>query len=164
MRRTVRGRAKINEQAANTIDLPALQATLAPDERVVQFHSLPDRLVVWVVSANSITEKNVAVKRDELNELVETFRNSIVRGRRTAITNADKLGAALLGPLGLAPGQRLIVVPHGPLHYLPFQALRLDGRYVIETHPVAVAPSISIAVQLARMLERARTIYTRGTN
>ena len=156
----VRGRAKINEQAASTIDLPALQATLAPDERVVQFHSLPDRLVVWVVSANSITEKTVAVKRDELNELVETFRNSIVRGRRTAITNADKLGAALLGPLGLAPGQRLIVVPHGPLHYLPFQALRLDGRYVIETHPVAVAPSISIAVQLAQRTPRVNASLT----
>jgi len=146
----VRGRAKLDEQAAATVDLATLQRTLASDERVVQFHSLPDRLMVWVVGPSSIDSKAIPIKRDELNELVETFRNSIVRGRRTAITNADKLGAALLGPLGLAPGQRLIVVPHGPLHYLPFQALRLDGRYVIETHPVAVAPSISIAVQLAQ--------------
>jgi CHAT domain-containing protein len=146
----VRGRAKINERAATTVDLAALQGMLAPDERVVQFHSLPDRLLVWVVGPAGIEAKTVAVRREELTELVEVFRNSIVRGRRAAITNADKLGAALLGPLALAPGQRLIVVPHGPLHYLPFQALRLDGRYVIETHPVAVAPSISIAVQLAQ--------------
>lgn len=156
----VRGRAKINEQAANTVDLATLQRTLAADERVVQFHSLPDRLVVWVVGPSSIAEKTVAVKRDELNELVETFRNSIVRGRRTAIANADKLGAALLGPLGLAPGQRLVVVPHGPLHYLPFQALRLDGRYIIETHPVAVAPSMSIAVQLAQRTPRVNASLT----
>ncbi|WP_295981716.1 CHAT domain-containing protein [uncultured Variovorax sp.] len=156
----VRGRAKINEQAANTVDLATLQRTLAADERVVQFHSLPERLVVWVVGPDSIVEKSVAVKRDELNELVETFRNSIVRGRRTAITNADKLGAALLGPLGIAPGQRLVVVPHGPLHYLPFQALRLDGRYIIETHPVAVAPSMSIAVQLAQRTPRVNASLT----
>jgi CHAT domain-containing protein len=150
----VRGRAKINERAATTVDLATLQGTLAPDERVVQFHSLPDRLLVWVVGPAGIEAKTVAVRREELTELVEVFRNSIVRGRRAAITNADKLGTALLGPLGLAPGQRVIVVPHGPLHYLPFQALRLDGRYVIETHPVAVAPSISIAVQLAQRSPR----------
>ena len=157
----VRGRAKINDPAAtNTVDLATLQRTLAPDERVIQFHSLPDRLVVWVVSPTAIGEKFVPVKRDDLNELVETFRNSIVRGRRTAITNADKLGAALLGPLNLQAGQRLIVVPHGPLHYLPFQALRLDGRYIIETHPVSVAPSMSIAVQLAQRTPRVAASLT----
>lgn len=156
----VRGRAPVSDSAASTIDLATLQRTLAPDERVVQFHALPDRLMVWLVSPSGIEAKTVPIKREELNELVEVFRNSIVRGRRTAITNADKLGAALLGPFKLAPGLRLIVVPHGPLHYLPFQALRLDGRYVIETHPVAVAPSISIAVQLAQRTPRVAASLT----
>src|SRR5205085_4710937 len=78
------------------------------------------------------------------------FRNSVVRGARAAITNADKLGAVLLKPLNLAGGQKLVFVPHGPLHYLPFQALRQDGKYLIETNPVSVAPSTSIAAQLAQ--------------
>jgi CHAT domain-containing protein len=146
----VRGRARVSEEAAATIDLATLQRTLRPDERVVQFHSLPDRLQAWVVSPTDIRATSIPIKREDLNEAVETFRNSVVRGRRAAIANADKLGAALLGPLKLGAGERLIIVPHGPLHYLPFQALRLDGRYVIETHPVSVAPSMSIAVQLAR--------------
>ncbi len=150
----VRGRAKVSEEAAATVDLATLQRTLQPDERVVQFHSLADHLQVWLVSPTDIQTQRIAIKRDDLNELVEGFRNSVVRGRRTAIANADKLGAALLGPLKLQPGQRLIIVPHGPLHYLPFQALRLDGRYVIETHPVSVAPSMSIAVQLAQRSPR----------
>ncbi|MET3442233.1 CHAT domain-containing protein [Variovorax paradoxus] len=156
----VRGRAKISDQAAKTLDLATLQGALAPDERVVQFHSLPDRLLVWVVSPAGIEAKTVAVRREELTELVEVFRNSIVRGRRATIANADKLGAALLGPLALAPGQRLIVVPHGPLHYLPFQALRIQGRYVIETNPVSVAPSMSIAVQLAQRSPRVEGALT----
>ena len=150
----VRGRAKVSEQAATTIDLATLQRSLKADERVVEFHSLPERLQVWVIAPDGIRAHSIAVKRDELTDLVDTFRNSVVRGRRTAVGNADKLGAALLGPLGLTPGQRLVIVPHGPLHYLPFQALRLDGRYVIETHPVAVSPSMSIAVQLAQRSPR----------
>jgi CHAT domain-containing protein len=156
----VRGRAKIHERAATTIDLATLQAALAPDERVLQFHSLPDRLLVWVVGPAGIKASSVALPRAELTELVEVFRNSIVRGRRAAIANADKLGAALIAPLGLAPGQRLVIVPHGALHYLPFQALRVDGRYLIETHPVAVAPSISIAVQLAQRTPRVNATLT----
>ncbi|MDI3382254.1 CHAT domain-containing protein [Xenophilus aerolatus] len=150
----VRGRAKVSEQAATTIDLATLQRSLQADERVVEFHALPERLQAWVIGPDGIKAYSIAVKRDELTDLVDTFRNSVVRGRRTAVGNADKLGAALLGPLGLTPGQRLVIVPHGPLHYLPFQALRLDGRYVIETHPVAVSPSMSIAVQLAQRSPR----------
>ena len=156
----VRGRAKVSDESAATVDLATLQRTLRPDERVVQFHSLPDRLQVWVVSPSEIQSSSVPIKRDDLTELVEGFRNSVVRGRRTAIANADKLGAALLGPLKLQPGQRLVIVPHGPLHYLPFQALRLDGKYVIETHAVSVAPSMSIAVQLAQRSPRVSASLT----
>ncbi|MBS0344662.1 MAG: hypothetical protein JSS56_29515, partial [Proteobacteria bacterium] len=54
----VRGRAALagpesgtNAKAAN---LAALQGVLKSDERVVQFHSLPDRLQVWVVGPNEI--------------------------------------------------------------------------------------------------------------
>lgn len=156
----VRGRADVSAEAAVTVDLPTLQKTLAPDERLVEFHALPDRLQVWVVSPTTIVEKSVVITRDDLDEEVESFRNAIVRGRRSAISMADKLGTQLLAPLGLQDGQRLIVVPHGPLHYLPFQALRLNGRYVIETHPVSVSPSMSIAVRLAQRTPRASAVLT----
>jgi len=156
----VRGRARVNELTLATIDPSKLQHALASNERVLQFHALPDRLLIWVVGPDSIQSKTVAVRRDELNDLVETFRNSVVRGRRTAIVNADRLGAALIAPLGLTDGQRLIVVPHGPLHYLPFQALRVNGRYLIESHPVSVAPSMSIAAELAQRSSRVEAQLT----
>jgi CHAT domain-containing protein/predicted negative regulator of RcsB-dependent stress response len=158
---SVRERARVDpDLTADTIDLPTLQRALANDERVVQFHALPDRLIVWLVSPTGIESKTIAVKRDELDELVETFRNSVVRGRRTAIANADRLGTALIAPLGLAEGLRLIVVPHGPLHYLPFQALRVNGRYLIEMHPIAISPSMSIAAQLAQRPPRVAAALT----
>jgi CHAT domain-containing protein/predicted negative regulator of RcsB-dependent stress response len=150
----VRGRADLAPEATQALQLAALQAVLAADERVLQFHALPEQLLVWVVGPASIELHRIAVGREELAELVDGFRNSVVRGRRTAIANADKMGEALIGPLGLGAGQRLIVVPHGPLHYLPFQALRVGGRYLIEAHPLAVAPSMSVAVQLAQRAPR----------
>lgn len=156
----VRGRAEVAPEATQALQLAALQAVLAPDERVLQFHALPDQLVAWVVGPASIEAHRMPVGRDELAELVDGFRDSVVRGRRTAIANADRIGAALIGPLGLSAGQRLVVVPHGPLHYLPFQALRVGGRYLIEAHPVSVAPSMSVAVQLAQRAPRAERRLT----
>jgi CHAT domain-containing protein len=44
----------------------------------------------------------------------------------------------------------LIIVPHGPLHYLPFQALRGADGYLIQHHSIAIEPSSSIAVQLLK--------------
>ncbi|HMN20116.1 MAG TPA: CHAT domain-containing protein [Ottowia sp.] len=156
----VRGRAALGPDASETVRVDALQAALRPDERMVEFHALPEYLQAWVIGPTSLESHQFPVKRDELTELVEVFRNQIVRGRRTAITNADKLGQALMAPLGLAPGQRVIVVPHGPLHYLPFQALRLEGQYLIERHPISVAPSAGIALRLVQRGSQAADALT----
>lgn len=145
----VRERSKVSAVASATVDLPQLQKQLRSDERVVEFHSLPDRLLAWVVAPDSIREVAYPLKRHELDALVEAFRDAVINGRRSAVDGAAQLGALLIDPLQLQDGQRLIVVPHGPLHYLPFQALRSNGRYLIERHALAVVPSMSIASQLA---------------
>ncbi len=144
----VRGRAPVAQAALSAVSASTLQALLAPDERVVQFHSLKDRLAVWVVSRDAVRASTIPIGRAELSTAVGELRQSITEGRRAALTLADKLGAQLIGPLGLADGERLIIVPHGPLHYLPFQALRVNGAYLIERHRIASVPSMSIAAQL----------------
>ncbi len=41
-------------------------------------------------------------------------------------------------------GKHLVIVPHGVLHYLPFQALFDGERYLIDSHTISYAPSASI--------------------
>ncbi|GAA4342186.1 hypothetical protein GCM10023144_43930 [Pigmentiphaga soli] len=151
----VRGRGDVPPEATAVLGVQALQRMLAPDERVIEFHSLPDRLQAWVVGPDQLRPVSIPIGRDDLAKVVDGFRDLIVNGKRGAVAAADRLGKVLAAPLGLAAGQRLIVVPHGALHYLPFQALRLDGRYLIEDHPISVSPSISIAAQLAQHTPRA---------
>ena len=38
----------------------------------------------------------------------------------------------------------LLIVPHGPLHYVPFHALFDGEKYVIDDHTVSYAPSLSV--------------------
>ena len=67
---------------------------------------------------------------------------------------ARALGAALVDPaIELLPPtiSRLVIVPDGPLHRLPFDALRLaDGRYVVERYAVGLAPSAAAVTALWR--------------
>jgi hypothetical protein len=56
------------------------------------------------------------------------------------------LYAALVRPLAerLAAFEQLIIVPHGPLHYLPFHALFDGEHYLLEQHEISYLPSSSL--------------------
>ncbi len=65
---------------------------------------------------------------------------------------AASLGNALLAPAVArldATIRRLVIIPDGPLHRLPFDALRLrDGRYAAERYAISTAPSAKVLVSL----------------
>ena len=153
----VAGRAEIGNGEAIALDAATLQTMLRPDEVVVAYHALPDRLMAWVLSNEGVREVPlpVAIKRADLARLVDAYRDALIKLNPNAAQVGEKIGALLLAPLEIPAGKRMIIVPHGPLHYLPFQALRLDGQYLIERNPMSIAPSISIAAKLA---ERTPTV------
>lgn len=62
---------------------------------------------------------------------------------------ADRLGEMLLPPGSLPEkGTAVHVVADGILGNLPFAALRRDGRYLIEDHPVLLLPSLGALAAL----------------
>ncbi len=150
----VAGRAELNGDDVAALDSEKLRALLKDDELVVAYHALPDRLVAWVLSPQGVREVAfpVALSRADLERLVDAYRDALIQLNPNVQSVSSKIGQLLLDPLGLPTGKRLIIVPHGPLHYLPFQALRLDNQYLIERHPVSIAPSISIAIKLAQRM------------
>jgi CHAT domain-containing protein len=44
----------------------------------------------------------------------------------------------------------MVIVPHGVLHYVPFEVLTLQNRLLIERHPVSYAPSLNALVHLRK--------------
>ncbi len=155
-------RGKVDAAAISAVDARSLRARLRNDEVVVAYHSLQDRLLVWVLTQQGVREVKlpIALGRDDLARLVDAYRDGLIKLNPAMSGTADKVGQLLLEPLGLEADKRLIIIPHGPLHYLPFQSLRLGGQYMIERNPISIAPSISIA---ARLAERTPTAAARMT-
>ncbi|WP_244140155.1 CHAT domain-containing protein [Caballeronia sp. BCC1704] len=133
-----------------TLALDDVRGALAPGEAIVQYHGLPDRMIAWVLRADGIAGFTLPIARHDMTLAVSDFRNAIIRGKPQAITYGTRLDALLIEPLGLRDGERLIVVPNGALHYMPFQALKNARGFLIQRHAISLAPSASVAVQLVR--------------
>jgi CHAT domain-containing protein len=127
-----------------------VRGALREGEAIVEFHSLEDRLFAWVVRRDGLQGRGLPHSRQALEKAVEELRKAIFQRRPSVPALAGRLQDMIIAPLALAPKERLVIVPHGPLHYLPFQALRGSGGYLIEQHPIAIAPSAGLAVQLIR--------------
>ena len=140
-------------------DLAQMRGALRAGEAVVEFHSLEDRLLAWVIRPSGITAFTVTQSRAQLGERIQVFRDAIIRRDKNSGALGRELQTLLIEPLGLAAGERLVVVPHGALHYLPFQALGDARSYLIERHALSYAPSASVALQLARREQASNSTF-----
>jgi CHAT domain-containing protein len=83
--------------------------------------------------------------RKRVESLVADYLRS-VRSGEAEIGAADELFTLLLKPaIEKNSTTRIVIVPDGSLHLLPFDALRTpDGKYVLERHVVTYAPSATV--------------------
>ena len=64
---------------------------------------------------------------------------------KAANQHLQELYTELIMPFASAiKGRHLIIVPHGPLHYIPFHALYDGTRYLVDRFTISYAPSASV--------------------
>ncbi|MEI8165893.1 MAG: CHAT domain-containing protein, partial [Chloroflexales bacterium] len=77
------------------------------------------------------------------------------------------LGAALIPPAvreRLHPAQRLLIVPAGPLHQLPWAALRVQAQWLVEQTVIQLIPSLQIWAELVQRPQRGRDALLIGVS
>lgn len=127
-----------------------LQEELPAGVRVLQYHLQADRLLIWTLARDGLELTVEAVPAAQLRQLVEEVTQPD-READLAVPLAelyDHLIRPVAGELGA--GQPLVLVPEGALFQVPFGALRQreTGRYLLEEHLIAVAPSLNSLVGL----------------
>jgi len=138
-----------------------VRAALQPGETLVEYFAGPERLVVFVVTRQTIRSLTVDVAREELASQVRVARDLLGRpGASGDAEPGDVLAALherLIAPLEragfLAGTRRLVLVPHAALVYLPAAALRNPAtrRYLVEDYALLHLPS-SAALMAVRGL------------
>jgi CHAT domain-containing protein len=135
--------------------LAALQQAMRADRfETLQYTVTDTALIVWHISADAITVKNVFLTRPELSRKLAALRQSVAdRNSRFDETTAKELFLFLIQPvLTQIRSDRLVIIPHEDLNTVPFQVLLnpADGRYVGERFQISYAPSATVLLSMKR--------------
>jgi CHAT domain-containing protein len=132
-----------------------ISRALGRHEALIEYHVGPEQVHAFVLTRQGCRRMDLPMSASEAHETAADLERVVALARRDERMgrrgffdwHLRVLAAGLLDPLGLDGIDRLIVVAHGPLHRIPFGALRPDLV-------VSLAPSASVHVTLARRAAR----------
>ncbi|NTU83354.1 MAG: CHAT domain-containing protein [Chloroflexales bacterium] len=123
---------------------------IPPENKALLKHLLlPAGVVLFAITRDSCAAHHIALDPNSLRPTAGDPRPGRHLVRERVLTS---LYTRLIGPVeGLLAGcAQLFIVPHGPLHYVPFMALRSPGgRHLLaaEGPAIAIAPSATILLR-----------------
>jgi tetratricopeptide (TPR) repeat protein len=154
--------APLPERAAlpgeGAVELEAIRGALPEDTMVVEYYETRGTILAFLLSREGVEAVPVALA-SRVRHLLRLLRFQLSRfrlGSRYVRRHARGLEEAtyahlrelhdeLLAPLRERLSRpRLVVVPHGALHYVPFHALHDGEGYLIDQRVVSYAPSASV--------------------
>jgi CHAT domain-containing protein/tetratricopeptide (TPR) repeat protein len=147
---------QLRQQAV--LSLTEIRAALNRDTTLIEYYQLNDRLLVAVLTSDSLEIVPLAtlsaikpcLRKLQLH-LAKVCENHETGGRlesaslRATTRHLKDLYECLIAPIEpLLKGRHIVVVPHGPLHDLPVHALFDGNEYLIDRFTISYAPSASV--------------------
>ena len=143
---------------AQPLDTDTVLSRLESDDAMVAYFIAGDELMAFVAQRGEITSVRCIANASDIGPLVDKLLYQLRAGVRAADARSERaikalsrtLHDLLIEPLleqapAVRDASRLIVVPFGALHALPFAALFDGEKYLIERYEIHTAPSASIA-------------------
>lgn len=134
--------------SVGNVDTRSIQQQLAEDEQLIEFFGNNEALYAFIVDREQITVKHLNGRG--LAEKISQFRKDIMQTGSNAWRQSSKaVFETLIEPLQSSlTADKLVIVPHGPLHYLPFAALFDGADFMLEQYSLRVLPSASVMAYL----------------
>jgi CHAT domain-containing protein/Tfp pilus assembly protein PilF len=159
MRRTAPRLAALQDPQALTFE--QVREALDPGTVMLSYSVGKEQTHLFIVTrGRELQVETLEIGRKALEKDVDRFRQLIDQTRAGAGLGAEGLGwfsrrlyGLLVEPAEpwIAAGDRIVVVPDGPLHLLPFAALtRKNGRHLVEWKPLATVLSGTVFAELKK--------------
>jgi CHAT domain-containing protein len=149
--------------------LAELKSALEPDQTLIDYYIVNGQIAAFVISQDRISAyyplcqvAQVSNLQEKLSYQANKFNlgSSYVQRHEANLLQIvnqylHELYQLLIAPLAdNIQGEKLIIVPHGSLHSLPFHAFFDGSEYLIDNYEVAYAPSAAIFLEFSRHPER----------
>lgn len=128
----------------STLPPSEIQSNIKNDETLIEYYYQGEDLYAFILTKNEL--KAAKLDGKDLIKDIEEFRKSLEDPKsQQHIELSQKLYQRLIKPIeNQINTKNLIIVPHGVLHYLPFNALNNNSNYLIDRYSVSYLPSSSV--------------------
>lgn len=140
----------LKRRAQETVPIQRVQQSVDPSTAILEYVIAEPHSYCLVVSRNSFHIVTLTGEA-QLNRLVDTYLKAL-KQKMAAHAEANELFKLLLLPISEAKEkEKLVIIPDGQLHLLPFGALEDgQGTYLIQSHVIAYVPSATSFYLLAQ--------------
>lgn len=127
-----------------TPSIEELQDRLALDETLLEYYYDDQKLYAFVMTKSELHCR--VLSRAGIEKDVQAFREAAMDPGSSSFNALSRaLYERLIATFSdLLSNKDLTIVPHGILHYLPFNALSSQEGYLIERHSIRTMPSASV--------------------
>ncbi|HEX9731868.1 MAG TPA: CHAT domain-containing protein [Thermoanaerobaculia bacterium] len=145
-----------SQPAAELLPIEEIQASVPDDAALLEYTRLGERWWVGVVRRDALVWEELPLAGAELDAQVMEFQNAVSEAPGAAEIRkpGERLYEALIAPVARHLGgvERLVIVPDGLLHALPFDALTnpSSGRLVVQDYRVSFAASANLYARSRR--------------
>lgn len=132
------------------LDLERVKTQMPANAQLLEYSVLSDRIVIWLITKDSIRDFTRSVSAEDLNKQISTYVESLTAGpnrKRELNAAARNLYDLLLDQVaGLLDSQKVLcVIPDKALSYLPFATLvSRRGQYLISEFALVYSPSLNV--------------------
>ena len=140
------------------LSLQAIRSSLPQNATLLEYFTIGDQVIACLIEKESLgiaavtLVSRVAHLARLLQSQISKFGLPAENARGTGASHLEtmrfhlkELYDELIAPIRARwTGDHLVIVPHGPLHYVPFQALHDGASYLIDEFTISYAPSASI--------------------
>ena len=133
-----------------TLTFEDVSELIDKDTAIVEYFITNNEIVIFVIEKNKINAISQKIDKSDLFEYLKSFRDVIVSGEITGELEYVKalslrLYELLFKPISYIVSKKdIYIVPHGPLHYIPFQALYDGKEYLIKKYSISYLPSSTV--------------------
>jgi CHAT domain-containing protein len=134
-----------------------IQPYLEPGTLLLEYYCIHGQFVAFLVTQESVSSHRLEVSIAQVQQLLQLLwlnLRSVPRSpaahtellRKNALGILAKLYQSLLAPLEseIQAADRLVIVPHNALHYIPFQALYDGEAYFCERQEISYLPGANV--------------------